>query len=186
MRREWRRYLAIAFAAPLMAGQLADAIAQENAPMHSPASGQRNTASSGDFAIMQIATTDPKGLLADWLNPAPGVQIKASSQTVRDKPIYIFLIFKGCRPDASGNCNLTADFNTFDSRGRPYDKRVATPIWVDHPPAPGNNLQLSNASLRLVIHDKDPLGAYRVQASVTDHIAGVTLQTEQTLTVKAD
>jgi len=33
-----------------------------------------------------------------------------------------------------------------------------------------------------VFEDKDPLGSYTVRAAITDHVAGVTLRTEQQLT----
>ncbi|HEY1426495.1 MAG TPA: hypothetical protein VGF50_07475 [Caulobacteraceae bacterium] len=134
---------------------------------------------------MQIATTDDQKLISDWQKPTPGAAISVDSETVRNKPIFVFILFKGCRPDQSGNCNVTADFETFEPGGKSYDVRTNAPIWVGHPPPPGDNLQLSESALGLRVEDKDSLGPYRVVATITDHVAGITLKTQQVLNATA-
>ena len=49
----------------------------------------------------------------------------------------------------------------------------------------GKNLQLSSGGLGLAFEAKDPLGAYQVRATVTDHVSGLSLHTEQVLTAVA-
>ena len=144
---------------------------------------QPNAATFGSFGVMQIATNDPDRLIADWSKFAPGVSVKASTQTFRNRTITTFLVFKGCRAGASGNCNVTADFDVSDPEGKLCGQSKSVEIWVGRPPAPGNNLQLSSAGFGLSFDDNDPLGAYRVRATVTDHIAEITTHTEQFLTV---
>jgi hypothetical protein len=144
-----------------------------------------NAASSGDFAILQIATTDPEGLITDWSQVTPGVSLKTSTQARRNQRIETFIVFKGCRADAAGNCNVTVDYAVFDPAGKPY-AQLRGDVWVGYPPAPDLQLQLSASSLALMIEDQDPLGPYRVQAKVVDHVAGVTLGAEQTLTAVAN
>jgi hypothetical protein len=96
-----------------------------------------------------------------------------------------FITFKGCRADAAGNCNVTADFNTVDPLGKSYGKTRTSEVWVGHPRPPDGFLQLSASAYGLVFEDKDPLGPYRVRAAITDHVAGITLHTEQVLTAVA-
>lgn len=140
---------------------------------------------SGGFGVMQIATNDPDQLMAEWRKPTPGVSAKVSTQTPRHRQITTFLVFKGCRADASGNCNVTADFDVYDPTGKPCAQSKLIKVWVNLPPAPGNNLQISSTGFGVSFDDGDSSGAYRVVATTTDHNAGVTLHTEQTLTVLA-
>lgn len=147
--------------------------------------GRPDFAASGGFGVMQIATNDPDQLMVEWRKPTPGVSVKGSTQTPRHRQITTFLVFKGCRADASGNCNVTADFDVFNPTGKPCAQSRLNEVWVNHPPAPGSNLQLSSTGFGISFDDGDPLGAYRVLATATDHNAGITLRTEQVLTVLA-
>jgi hypothetical protein len=142
-------------------------------------------ASSGDFSVLQIATTNVDKLYADWMKPTAGAYLTTDSQTVRNKPIVIFIIFKGCSSDKLGNCNVTADFETTGPNGNHYDQTRTAEIWVGHPPPPNFNFQLSAAGYGLRIEDKDPIGVYRVRATITDHVSGIVLHTEQSITVAA-
>ena len=144
-----------------------------------------NAASSGNFAVLQIATIDAEALLAEWRKPTPGVKLETSTQTTRNQRIETFIIFKGCSVDAAGHCNVTVDYEVFDPTGKSY-ARVTGDVLVDQPPAPDLQLQLSVSSLSLRVEDKDPLGPYRVQAKVTDHVTKVALRTEQVLTAVAN
>ena len=150
------------------------------------AASQPSTASAGDFAVLQVATTDPNALLAEWAKPTPGVRLTSSTRAARNQPIVTFIIFKGCKADASGACNLTADFTVTGPTGRIYSQEKAARVWVGRPPPPKQALQLSESGLGLRFEAKDPLGPYRVRTTVTDHVAGVSLHTEQTLTAVAN
>ncbi len=151
-------------------------------PVEKPWGGRPEVASSGDFAVLQIATLDDKALLAEWAKPTPGVSLQTASQMKRNQPIFTFINFKGCKPDRSGNCNVTADFDIFDPTGKSVGHAPAAKVLVGAPPAPNGDIMLSAASMGLSIDDGDPLGPYMVKATVTDHVAGITLHTEKTLT----
>jgi hypothetical protein len=142
-----------------------------------------NMAASDPLGVMQIATDDAKQLMAQWTKPDPNVQIAATTKTTRHRPITTFIVFRGCQADPAGNCNVTADFAITGPTGKPYDQAKGAPIWVGHPPPPGNGLQLSATGLGIEFEDKDALGAYLVRVTVTDHVAGKVLHTEQSLTV---
>lgn len=142
-----------------------------------------NLASNDPFAVQQITTADPDKLMADWAKPTPGVAIATATTTPRNKPIVTFIVFSGCKADAAGNCNVTADFLTTGPAGQTYDTTNGAEIWVGKPPPPGFNLQLSAGGLGIVFENKDPVGQYVVHATITDHVAGKVLHTQQTLTV---
>lgn len=150
-----------------------------------PVSGQPDMAGSGNFGVIQIATDDPDRLVADWQTPTPGVSLKGTTQIRRGRPVTTFLVFKGCRADRSGKCNVTSDFDVFDPAGHLSGQVKSIKVWVGLPPAPGNNLQLSSSGFRIAFDDTDALGAHRVRATVTDHVAKITLHTEQVLTLVA-
>jgi hypothetical protein len=171
----------------LISGALpATAHSQDGLRNAAAAEKQPNGATSGDFSVLQIATTDPDRLTADWLKPTAAVSLTTTTQTVRNQPIVTFIVFKGCRPDASGNCNVTVDYETLAPDGKRYDITKGAEVWVGHPPAPNLNLQLSVAGYGLKFEPKDPPGPYRVRASITDHVSSITLNTEQVLTVTAN
>jgi hypothetical protein len=156
--------------------------ASAQAPTEMPWSGRSEVASSGDFSVMQLATIDPEGLNAEWAKCTPGVHLNTNSQMKRNQPIVTFVAFKGCKADAKGNCQLVGSFDVLDPNGKSYTRQADAKIWVDHPPAPNLNIQMSEAALGLVIEDKDPLGPYKVMVTVVARVAGVTLHTEQVLT----
>ena len=129
-----------------------------------------------------MATTDAQGFLRDWNKPGPHADIHGATTVRRGQPIDTFIAFRGCRADAQGRCNVTASFELRDPNGKP----VAYPpleVWANRPqPAPGL-IYMSRQSLGMTFTADDPLGAYVVRAAVTDHVAGITLHTQQVLTV---
>jgi hypothetical protein len=140
--------------------------------------------SPDNFSILQIATTDPDKLVKDWAQPTAGVHLTTETEVTRNKPIVTFIVFKGCQADASGHCDVTAAYAVFDPAGKPYAQQTGV-VWKDAP-TPDLNLQLSLSALGLLIEDKDPLGPYRVEVTVTDRVSGVTLRTKQILTAVAN
>lgn len=141
-----------------------------------------NVASAGAFSAVQFANPDPQAVLQAWTNPEPaGVQLKSDDRGRRDQPIYTFVLFRGCRTDAAGNCTLTADFEVEDPSGKPYVQQRRVRTWVNKPPADGYTL--ATGYMGLVVEHKDAPGPYRVRMTLTDQVSGVSLHTEQTLTI---
>ncbi len=138
---------------------------------------------SGKFAAIQIATTDPDRLVADWQKPTASVALVTTTHAIVNQPIVTFIIFRGCRADASGNCDVTVDFETFGPDGKRYDSTRAVNVWVGHPATADLSFQLSETGYDISFEPEDPLGSYRIHARVTDHVSGIVLDTEQVLTV---
>ncbi|MBW8882885.1 MAG: hypothetical protein JF615_16115 [Asticcacaulis sp.] len=153
-----------------------------SAPTHAADAPIGQQAASAGFVVMQIATTDPDKLIDNWGKGEEGVRIESASVMKRNQPIAAFILFSGCRPNADGLCNVTADFETLAPNGAVYDKQTGVKVWVDRPAPPAMSIGLSEDGLGLRIEDKEALGGYVVRATVVDHNSGVTLQTTQTLT----
>jgi len=151
-----------------------------------PAGPDPSRAQAGGLAVMLISTTNPDKLVADWNQPKPGAQLTVDRQTVRHRPIFTFILFQGCKADAKGACNVTADFETRGPSGKSYDQTKGGKVWVGRLAPPANSLQLSEGALGIEIEDRDRLGAYRVDATVTDHVSGVTLHVQNTFTAAAN
>ncbi len=145
-----------------------------------------DVAQTGDFGVWQVATVHPNEFMTAWNRPGAGVPLVASDKVARNQPVVTFIIFRGCRPDPRGACNVTADFTVVAPDGRVYNETKGADVWIGRPPPTGRNIELSAGALGLRIEDKDLLGAYVIKAAVTDHVAGVTLQTEKTITAQAD
>ena len=140
----------------------------------------------GDLKVIQVATTDPGKLMDEWATPGEGVQLTSlGARTIQGKPIIVFIIFQGCRTDAAGNCNLTADYETLAPDGKIIGVVKGLPLLVGEAPLGGGQFQLCPAGYLMTADAKGPFGIYRVRATVTDHVAGVSVTTDQPLEIDA-
>jgi hypothetical protein len=134
-------------------------------------------AAKGDLGVMMLVTPDAAAFFAEWQKPEPP-HVMTTERIARDRPVFAMLLFSGCRAGADGNCRLSVEFRMKRPDGAPYGQVHRSIAWRG-PPAPGRNLQLAEASLGFKLDPPDPLGRYTIAATVTDEIAGQTLQVEQ-------
>lgn len=146
-----------------------------------PAAPHPSLASRDGFGVMLLLTPDREGFLRAWAGPTPP-QLPTTSGAARNERVFAAIIFRGCRAGTDGNCNVTADFAIRRPDGTPYGETMHGPIW-DRAPAPGSNLLLGMTMAGLEVEPQDPLGDYLIRAIVTDHVAGISLEVEQPLTV---
>ena len=91
-----------------------------------------NAAAQGPFGVVQAATLDRDQLLASWAKPSPGVRLKVTTRAHLGQTLTTFITFRGCQPNASGNCHLTARYEVRSPSG----KLVAHPVlavWSNKP-----------------------------------------------------
>ena len=139
-------------------------------------------ARSGAFAVRQFATTEPDALIAAWRKPGAGVDVPVSHRVRMGRPIASFVVFRGCRPGPRGQCDVATEWRLFDPAGRPGLHATMT-VWSGPPPAPGAIL-LSRDSAKITFAPPDRAGAYLLRARTTDRVAGITLETNDTLVVE--
>jgi hypothetical protein len=141
-------------------------------PIVDPAHQAKN-----DFAAILLATRDLDALFAEWAKPETP-HIDTTREIVRGERVFGALVLAGCRAAADGNCNVTVTFSMVAPGGAPYGEEHKAIAW-SHPPAPGRNFLLSEASLGFSLDPPDRLGRYLLRAQVKDEVAGTELRLEQ-------
>lgn len=142
-----------------------------------------NIAANGQLSIMQMATEDADALIAAWPNPSPDAQMSATAKIRYGRKFTTFLVFRGCKPDRAGQCNVTADFEVITPRGQVATRTLAVPVWVG-PRPPITGVLLSKTGFSITLDDSNATGLYRIRATTTDHVANTTAPTEQILSLR--
>jgi hypothetical protein len=134
-----------------------------------------------DFGAMLLLTPDVEKFYKEWTKPETP-NIATAESTTRNKPLTAVVLFTGCKVDG-GNCNIRVDFIVLKPDGSNYGSQKDVAAWVKKPGARKGVVQVSEASLRIVIEPNDPAGKYIVKAIVRDLNAKVILELEHGFTV---
>ncbi|MBD3730529.1 MAG: hypothetical protein IE933_12570 [Sphingomonadales bacterium] len=140
-----------------------------------------NQARNGDLMALQLWTSDVKRFHKEWEQPTPP-NLTTTTSAQRNEPIYLMILFAGCKVDDSGNCKLSGRVTITDPDGLPYGDPVQLPEWSSPRPNP-QAIYLSPDSMGLTIEAGEKLGTYRISVQVTDENAGISATTYQTITV---
>lgn len=140
-------------------------------------------ADSGTFAVVQFATTDPHRVVEAWKRPTPGVKIKITHEARLGQPLSTFINFRNCRADASGACQVTAYWKLIGPDGR-VKVSARSKVRVGLPPPRHGAMGLSTEAPEFIIRPSSGPGRYLIKARTTDHVAKITLQTEDAITVR--
>lgn len=141
-----------------------------------PAAAQstpEGSAQAGDLRILQLWSDDDDRFLREWNQPTPPTLTTTTRATI-GIPLYQFIIFGGCTPDASGNCHLTAVTSIADPGGGVYEEPFPHTVWDESPPDGAGLLSLSPNGIAIEFEPGDATGIYRVRLAVTDENADVT------------
>jgi hypothetical protein len=133
------------------------------------------------FSVLQVAVPDSAKFIAGWKMGAGGTS--ATTKTVANQPLFTFLIFRGCKANADGNCDVVADYVITRPDGTTNEENKNFVVWNKAAPTDPKKPYLSDGALGYGVDDEGPFGDYRVVATTTDRVAGITLTTEQTLTI---
>jgi len=140
-----------------------------------------NIAEKDGFSVMQVAARDAATFTAAW--KIGNGQKEASTHTVADRPLFTFLIFRGCKADADGKCDVAADFVITRPDGTTNEDNKGVVIWNKAAPADPKKPTLGDGALGYGVDSDGPFGDYLVVATVTDKVAGTSVTTQQTLTI---
>jgi hypothetical protein len=141
------------------------------------------SALSGDFGVIQFATNNPERMLAAWRKTTPGARLDVTHEARFGQPLSNFINFKNCRPDRRGLCNLTTEWS-LKPPGGTFKAAGVTQVLVAAAPPPGGAIGLSSAALQISFGKPDPPGNWIIRARTTDHVARITLQTEDVISVR--
>ncbi len=171
-------------ALPLLPLLSMPAVAQGRAQGGMPVMDRPNIGASGPLAIMQLLTEDADALIAAWPKPSSGAQMNGQATARFGHKITTFLVFKGCKPDPAGKCDVVADFEVINPRGAVTTARTAVPVWVGPKPPSPVGLQLSRTGFGMTLDDSNAVGLYRIRVVTTDRIAKLVVPTEQIVMVR--
>jgi hypothetical protein len=140
-----------------------------------------NIAEKDGFGVMQVAAANAAAFIAAW-KIGDGAKSE-TTRTVADKPLFTLLIFRGCKADADGKCDIVADFAINRPDGTVNEDNKGVVVWNKAAPADPKKPMIGDGALGYGVDSEGPFGDYRVVATVTDKVAGTTVTTEQTLNI---
>lgn len=121
------------------------------------------------FEISIHVTSKGDELFNNWDRPT-GKPFSVQSIKVvrRGQFLSAVVLFKGCKPDVSGNCNALVDIIAYDPRGKVYGEMRGVELWQQRPAPRAGYTQLSRSYMGLIIEPNDPPGTYRITAVARD------------------
>ena len=147
---------------------------------------EHNTQGDGrSLSINVFVTTKGDELFDSWDRPTgKPFAVVPVEVAQRGEFLSAVVLFKGCRPDGAGNCNVEMDITAFDPNGRVYGTRPKEELWQAKPAPSPAFTQLSRSYLGIVIEANDPSGTYRVTVVARDLNAKTTAKAATTFVVK--
>ena len=160
------RPLSLSLACLLAAGMV---LARENEQPKDP-----SYAKEGALEAHLIASDRGAEILGKWAR-GESLTLKSVETVMRGEFITVIVRFLGCKADQSGLCNATVGYVAYKPDGTVYGEMPNAELWLDKlAPATGAS-QLAVEYMGLVIEPTDPVGHYKVVATVHDHNAGSSL-----------
>ena len=87
----------------------------------------------------------------------------------------------GCSPNAAGNCNAEADTRIFSPNGNLDVHSEHSELWKKKAPAPGE--VITGLGFGVSIPPTDPIGKYRIEATVRDLVSGQTIDLQNVVNI---
>ena len=133
------------------------------------ADASKSEFAQGPFEVSIHVTSKGEELFNNWDRPTgKAFNVESLKVVPRGKFLSAVVLFKGCKPDRSGNCNAVVDIVAYDPKGKIYGQMPGVELWQQKPaPDPGYT-QLSRSYTGLVIEPNDPPGIYRISAVARD------------------
>ncbi|MGH9749069.1 MAG: hypothetical protein ACRD6R_03995 [Candidatus Polarisedimenticolia bacterium] len=144
--------------------------------------------SAGRFGAMILLTDNPEEFLEQWNRPAaPGYkpQLRTTTATRRGGNVAAIIMFRGCKPDANGNCDAEVDFRLLRPDKTLYGEQKQAELWKGKPAPPGDYLQVGLGIFGIRVEPDDPFGTYTFEATVRDRLAKMQVVLTTELRVEA-
>lgn len=145
----------------------------------------KNAARPEPFEVNLMVTEKANELFNSWDRPT-GKPFKVEPIKVapRGKFLSAVVLFKGCKPDTSGNCNAVMDIVAYDPKGKIYGEMPRVELWQEKLAPDSGYTQLSRSYMGLVIEPKDLPGTYRITVVARDLNAKTEAKSEARFEVK--
>jgi hypothetical protein len=136
-----------------------------------------------DFGGMLFLSADPEKILHDWAKPNSVVPISHTGVFSKQESFTAFIVFSGCAPDESKNCDVSVTYKIYNPDDSVYGELPTAKLYTGQIyPKPYLNLGANH--LTLTFKDSDLSGQYRIIAQVTDNNAQVTVNLEREFSMK--
>jgi hypothetical protein len=122
----------------------------------------------------QLWVISNKNFFDIWNTPETP-KLNLVKKTVRNKDIFVVLMFTAPGADANGNADVVFDFLLKKPDGSAYADYKDLDAWHNKPVPKAGDIQLAVQDIGVKIEDNDPLGKYTVEVLVKDKIKGVEL-----------
>jgi hypothetical protein len=132
----------------------------------------------GQFGAQMIFVANEDELFRRWATPSETVDLETINSVETKEPLNAFVVFGGCKPDKSGNCNVTVQYRVLRPDGKVYANFPTMEVWQGKAAPFGRSLELSVQYLKIVIEPSDQPGKYVVHAQIKDKNAGTVLKLE--------
>ena len=139
---------------------------------------------NGEFGGKLLLTDDPEGFWREWEQPDPPT-VTTTSRITQARPVHAMVVFHDCVAGSTGKCDVVVHFEIRRPDGALYDESKTAPAWSEAP-APGHNLLASLGSLGFRLEPQDPLGRYKIIATLTDQVAKRSITLIQDVTAEAE
>lgn len=150
-------------------------------PSGKPIPDSDNMRSAGDFGIQIVLTANEGQFRQTWNSSTPPPKLTTTNTVRLGETVSALLIFHGCAPNVGGVCDVVSDFIL---EGPDGSKMTAGggPVWSGKP-MQQRLLQLGQASMTVGFDKTDPVGDYKVTATVKDKVFGRVLSVTARLKV---
>ena len=137
------------------------------------------------LSLTVVVTANGKQLFDSWDRPsAKPFSVEPVGVASRRQFLSAVVLFKGCKPDTAGNCNVSMDITAYAPDGSKYGVMPNAELWQSKPVPSQGFTQLARDYMGIVIEPNDPSGRYRVAVVARDRIANTTVSGEATFSIK--
>ncbi len=138
-----------------------------------PAAGVKPSAKgTATLEIHLVVTAKGRELFNSWNRPkGKPFQVEPVKVAERGPFLSAVVLFEGCKPDMSGNCDVDLDIVAYDPNGNVYGEMKGVELWKGKPAPDSGYTQLGMDYMGIVIEPRDPPGTYRVTAVARDRNA---------------
>lgn len=125
--------------------------------------------SAGDFGVQILLAPDEDQFRRAWHSSATPPKLTTTNTVRLGGSVSAFLVFHGCTPNARGVCDVVCEF-TVEGPDGSKTPAGSGPVWSAKP-LPPRLLQLGQASMTVGFGKTDPVGEYKVVATVKDKVS---------------
>ena len=125
------------------------------------------------FFAIEAVTDDAARFIREWERPGRHADLTSASHIARGASATPFIIFKNCRTDAAGRCDVVADVSLTDPKGKVLGPARIT-VFSGRPL--GRDIFMrSQAAPTFTFDAADPPGRYTISVAVTDRVAATSV-----------